>query len=205
MNPADWGAEIPFATIPNYNTTSSLDMTYFEANGTGYVIWAQMGAGNAIQRSTLYLAQLAPNDPSRITGDAMVITTPQYAWEMVNYMVNEGPSVLQKDGKIYVSFSASGTGVEYCLGLLTADAGSDLMEPGKLSQNRLSGAHQPECAGGIRPRPQQLYLRRRGQRHLCLPRPQRKHQFRRHPGGLRTPCPDQAGPIGRRTALPSSA
>lgn len=129
MNPADWGAEIPFATIPNYNTTSSLDMTYFEANGTGYVIWAQMGAGNAIQRSTLYLAQLDPNDPSRITGDAMVLTTPQYAWEMVNYMVNEGPSVLQKDGKIYVSFSASGTGVEYCLGLLTADAGSDLMDP----------------------------------------------------------------------------
>lgn len=134
MNPADWGAEIPFDTIPNYNSTSSLDMTYFEVNGTGYVIWAQMGAGNAIQRSTLYMAQLDPNDPSRITGDTITLTTPQYAWEMVNYMVNEGPSVLQKDGKIYVSFSASGTGVEYCMGLLTADADSDLMDPASWSK-----------------------------------------------------------------------
>ena len=134
MNPADWGAEIPFATLPNYNTTSSLDMTCFEVNGTGYVIWAQMGAGNAIQRSTLYMAQLDPNDPSRITGDTIVLTTPQYAWEMVNFMVNEGPSVLQKDGKIYVSFSASGTGTEYCMGLLTADAGSDLMNPASWSK-----------------------------------------------------------------------
>lgn len=134
MNPDDWGAEIPFASIPNYYSTSSLDMTYFEVNGQGYVIWAQMGAGNAIQRSTLYLAKLDPNDPSRITGDTMILTTPQYAWEMVNFMVNEGPSVLQKDGKIYVSFSASGTGVEYCMGLVTANADSDLMDPASWSK-----------------------------------------------------------------------
>ena len=134
MNPDDWGAEIPFATIPNYYTTSSLDMTYFEVDGVGYVIWAQMGAGNAIQRSTLYMAQLDPSDPSRITGNTIVLTTPQYAWEMVNYMVNEGPSVLQRDGKIYVSFSASGTGTEYSMGLLTADADSDLMDPASWSK-----------------------------------------------------------------------
>ncbi len=134
MNPADWGEEIPFATIPNYSSTSTLDMTYFEVDGTGYVIWAQMGAGNEIQRSSLYMAQLDPNDPSRITGETILLSTPQYAWEMVNYMVNEGPSVLQQDGKIYVFFSASGTGVEYCIGMLTADADSDLMDPSSWSK-----------------------------------------------------------------------
>jgi GH43 family beta-xylosidase len=47
----------------------------------------------------------------------------------VRYWVNEGPSFLRHGGKIFISYSAAGTGAEYCLGLLTADANADLLDP----------------------------------------------------------------------------
>jgi GH43 family beta-xylosidase len=43
--------------------------------------------------------------------------------------VNEGPEVLQKNGRIFITYSASGIGSEYCLGMLTAEASADLLDP----------------------------------------------------------------------------
>ena len=47
----------------------------------------------------------------------------------MTYFVNEGAAVLQHDGKIFVAFSAAATGPEYCMGLMSADATDDLMDP----------------------------------------------------------------------------
>lgn len=101
-----------------------LDMTYFENAGTGYVIWAYKRNGD----SALAIAPVDMTSPWKLAGEPMILSVPEYDWERVVYNVNEGPSVLKKDGKIYVSYSASGTGDEYCMGLLTADAGADLMK-----------------------------------------------------------------------------
>lgn len=57
----------------------------------------------------------------------MLLTKPEYDWEKVRYAVNEGPAVLQHDRKIFVCFSASGTGPEYCVGILEADITSNLL------------------------------------------------------------------------------
>ena len=46
----------------------------------------------------------------------------------MNNRVNEGAAVLKTDKKIYVFFSASGTGSEYCVGRLQADINSNLMD-----------------------------------------------------------------------------
>ena len=44
--------------------------------------------------------------------------------------VNEGPATPKKGNKLFVAYSASGCWTPYyCLGLLTADAGSDLLDP----------------------------------------------------------------------------
>ena len=59
----------------------------------------------------------------------VLLTTPDYDWERHGFWVNEGPAVIQKDGKIYLTYSASDTGIYYCMGMLTADAGSDLLDP----------------------------------------------------------------------------
>lgn len=100
----------------------SLDMTYFECNGKNYVAWAQNG-GN----SNVYLATVNPDEPWKTTCPAMLLTKPEYEWERVRIPVNEGPSVMIHEGRIYLAFSASATGPEYCIGLMYADEKADLM------------------------------------------------------------------------------
>jgi len=104
-------------------TGFSLDMTYFEVDGRGYVIWAQT-SGN----SNLYIASVDPNQPWILTSKPMLLTQPEYYWEEVLIPVNEGPAVLIHDGKVFVTFSASATGPEYCVGLIYADATADLLD-----------------------------------------------------------------------------
>jgi GH43 family beta-xylosidase len=57
-----------------------------------------------------------------------MLTKPEYDWELVNNRVNEGAAVLKTDRKVYVFFSASGTGSEYCVGRMEADINADLMD-----------------------------------------------------------------------------
>ena len=58
----------------------------------------------------------------------MLLTEPEYDWEKIRYCVNEGPAVLKHDDKLYVCFSASGTGPEYCIGVLEAKEDADLLD-----------------------------------------------------------------------------
>lgn len=104
----------------------SLDMTYFEVKGKSYVIWAQH---NEEKNSCLYIGQVNPLEPWKLISMPMLLTKPEYDWENVRYAVNEGPSVLQRDGKIFVCFSASGTGPEYCVGALESDCTNNLLLP----------------------------------------------------------------------------
>lgn len=103
-----------------------LDMTYFEdeANGEPYVIWASKGYGN----SRLYLAQVDKEQPWILNSEIIELTRPEFGWENVRYEVNEGPTVLQNNGKIFMCFSASGTGSEYAIGMMTAEQGADLLD-----------------------------------------------------------------------------
>ncbi len=101
----------------------SLDMTHFKCNGQHYVSWAQNG-GN----SNVYLATIDPEKPWKTTCPAMLLTKPEYDWERVKIPVNEGPAAMIHDGKIYLAFSASATGPEYCIGLMYADEKADLMD-----------------------------------------------------------------------------
>lgn len=126
MNPESWTVQKMAAKSGGtfqFNEFS-LDMTEFESNGQHYVIWADKTNGN----SELFLAAIDPQKPWELTSEPMVLTAPEYAWENVRYRVNEGPSVLKRDGKIFVCFSAAGTGSEYCIGLMTAEEGADLLK-----------------------------------------------------------------------------
>lgn len=101
----------------------SLDMTYFEHKGEHYVIWAQI-----IGDSSLFLGKINPNEPWRLISRPMLLTKPEYPWEKVVHKVNEGASVLKTKDRIYVYFSASGTGSEYCMGRVYANSDSDLLD-----------------------------------------------------------------------------
>ncbi len=129
MNPDSWGEpELVKTTAEDKNSymdAMSLDMTYFEAGGSHYLAWADITRRN----SSIAIAKIDPADPTQLISRCAVISGPEYTWELVNNRVDEGPAVLQRDGKVYLAFSASGTGSEYCVGLLTGDADSDLTDP----------------------------------------------------------------------------
>lgn len=117
------------AVQPSENDTLSfrcfsLDMTYFSHNGRHYLIWAQIEGD-----SSLFMAETTEECPWRLISPPILLTKPEYDWEKVVYRVNEGAAILKTDKKVYVFFSASGTGAEYCIGRLEADNGSNLMNP----------------------------------------------------------------------------
>lgn len=133
-NPDSWGEPVRVKTKAGDSTglnAMSLDMTYFEAGGKHYLVWADFTRNTANPNgvSSLYIAQINPENPTQLITNCSVIAVPEYSWEVVRYVVNEGPAVIQKDGKVYLAFSASGTGSEYCVGLLTGNAKDDLTDP----------------------------------------------------------------------------
>lgn len=100
----------------------SLDATTFEHKGKRYMIWAQnIGDGN----SSLLMSEM--KSPLELMGPEIRITKPDFEWETRKYKVNEGPAVLKRNGKIFVTYSASATNHNYCMGLLWADENADLM------------------------------------------------------------------------------
>lgn len=111
----------------------SLDATVFETNGDWYYIWAEkVGVGRQI--SNLYIAKM--KNGYTLDTVQVLLTTPDYDWERKGFWVNEGPAVIQRNGKIFVTYSASDTGVRYCMGMLTADADSDLLDPRSWKKER---------------------------------------------------------------------
>lgn len=104
----------------------SLDATVFEDNGRFFYVWAEkVGVGRQI--SNLYIAEM--ESPCKLKTVQVLLTTPDYDWERVGFWVNEGPGVLRRGNKIYLTYSASETGIDYCVGMLTAESGSDLLDP----------------------------------------------------------------------------
>lgn len=104
----------------------SLDATVFENKGEYFYVWAEkVSVGQQI--SNLYIAKL--ETPYRLESAQVLLTTPDYEWERKGFWVNEGPFVLKRDGKIYLTYSASETGVCYCVGMLTAREDADLLDP----------------------------------------------------------------------------
>ena len=105
-------------------TDFSLDATTFEHRGSRYLVWAQKGE-EAHAPSNLYIAEMS--NPWTIKGKQVLLTTPEYPWEKIGYWVNEGAAVIKRNGKIFITFSASATDENYCMGLLTASEDSDLL------------------------------------------------------------------------------
>lgn len=104
----------------------SLDGTVFENKGKHYYIWAEkVSVGRQI--SNLYIGEM--ESPYQLKTAQVLLTTPDYDWERVGFWVNEGPSVIKRNGRIFVTYSASETGIAYCIGMLTADENADLLDP----------------------------------------------------------------------------
>lgn len=102
----------------------SLDATIFEHRGERYYVWTQTEDG--VKGTNLYIARMISPvaiDKTRITR----ISQPQHDWETRGHWVNEAPAVLVRNGRVWMTYSASATDANYCLGLLVADENADLL------------------------------------------------------------------------------
>ena len=81
----------------------SLDMTVFENMGQWYCVWAEkVSVGKKI--SNLYIARM--DSPTSLATEQVLLTSPDYDWERVDFWVNEGPAVVHQNisdlfGKCY--------------------------------------------------------------------------------------------------------
>lgn len=103
----------------------TLDATTFACDGIRYLVWTQSVPDE--KGTNIYIAEM--NSPISISGTQVELTRPEYQWERVGHWVNEAPAVLVKNGRVFMTYSASATGSEYCMGLLTAELGTDLLDP----------------------------------------------------------------------------
>jgi GH43 family beta-xylosidase len=105
--------------------TFALDSTSFVHRGTRYLCWAQREPGIETN-SNLYLAPLAT--PLALARAPVRLSVPTLDWEIRGFKVNEAPALLEHDGRLFLTYSASATDERYCLGMLTARADADIMQ-----------------------------------------------------------------------------
>lgn len=112
--------------------TFNLDSTVFDHKGHRYLVWAQHEPG-INTNSNLYIAPMA--SATKLAAPPTRLSVPELPWEIIGYKVNEGPAVLIRHGRVFLTYSASATDEHYCLGMLTADENADLMDPASWSKS----------------------------------------------------------------------
>ena len=111
----------------------SLDATVFENKGRWYCIWAEkVGVGKQI--SNLYIAEMENGYTLKTV--QVLLTTPDYDWERHGFWVNEGPGIIKHNGKMFMTCSASETGIQYCVGMLSVDEDADILDPKSWTKER---------------------------------------------------------------------
>lgn len=101
---------------PQITSTQSIDGTILTLHdGTRYFVWS--GAPAGVNPQHLYISKMS--NPWTLVGETVEISRPEYEWEKSAAWVNEGPTVLKKNEKIHLVYSASACFGEYCYGLLT--------------------------------------------------------------------------------------
>lgn len=124
QNPQD-----PFVLVGKIADPSdrwAIDGTVLTVGGKRYCIWSGW-EGTENVRQNLYIAPMS--NPWTISGERVLLSESESEWEKVGTpLVNEGPEVLQRGGRTFVIYSASGSWTDsYCLGQLEL-VGSDPLD-----------------------------------------------------------------------------
>lgn len=114
----------------------SLDMTYFCVDGVHYVMWSgrkvfpACGEGDPVcEPADVLIATVDPDEPWQLTTNPVRICHPSYGWDRLHQEVDEGPFLLRHGDDLFVTISGASTGFAelYCLGLLHAKRGANLL------------------------------------------------------------------------------
>ncbi|UQS83105.1 glycoside hydrolase family 43 protein [Bombilactobacillus thymidiniphilus] len=122
MQEADWQER---GQIKTPLDTFALDATCFEHAGELYYVWAQKDPqikGN----SNLYIAQMS--NPWTLKTKPVMLSKPELSWETRIFWVNEGPAVIHHGDKFFLTYSASATDENYCMGMLQISDQANLLD-----------------------------------------------------------------------------
>jgi GH43 family beta-xylosidase len=114
----------------------AIDGTHFEHNGQQYFLWAGW-EGDENVKQNIYIAKMS--DPLTVVGERVMLSQPELSWELNGGTptINEAPQFITHGDKVFIIYSASGCWTDdYALGMLTADATSDLMAAGSWSKSQ---------------------------------------------------------------------
>jgi GH43 family beta-xylosidase len=102
----------------------AIDGTVAEIGGEKYFVWSGW-EGTTDGKQDIYIAHMS--NPWTIDGSRVKLSSPEYDWERVGSpLINEGPQILQKDGRVFIIYSASVSWLNaYCLGMLSLRPGGD--------------------------------------------------------------------------------
>lgn len=107
----------------------TLDMTVWEVDGEYYTAWSQRQFSPVDLGAWVYIAKLNPDEPWKLASEPVLLSMPEYSWANNHTFVDEGPFALIRDNKIFLTFSSALVDSTYCVGLLTAEVGTDLLDP----------------------------------------------------------------------------
>lgn len=110
----------------------SLDASYFEYQKKKYFVWAQMELPE-IGNSNIYIAEMI--DYKTLKLPAVCLSKPELQWECIKYKVNEGPAAIIKGDSLHITYSASATDHNYCLGLLSLKLGENPLDSNKWAKS----------------------------------------------------------------------
>jgi len=134
IDPHSW--EEPIRVIrangePLVSQGITLDMTYFEANDTSYVMWSYRIWNPEDSGSMLMIATVDRSKPWQLTSEPVLISRPLFGWEnMEGTINNEGPYAIVRDQQVYIAYSGgSAAGYSYTVGWLTGRTEDDLLDP----------------------------------------------------------------------------
>ncbi|NQX66961.1 family 43 glycosylhydrolase [Paenibacillus alba] len=124
MNDA-WGAPVKVAMN---NESFDLDATVFEHNNEMYMAYAYKYAAGSVN-SSIRIAKMT--SPTTLDSNQVTISSPEFTWEQRKDNVEEAPSVMKKNGKIFMTFSVGSTDSTYAIGLLSAvdSPNTNLLDP----------------------------------------------------------------------------
>lgn len=124
-NPLD-GQWIEKGQLKTAFESFSLDATTFEHRGQRYLVWTQRPLEPKDAGTDIYIARM--RNPWTIELPQTSISSPTADWETRGHKVNEAPAVLIRNDRVFITFSASATDANYCIGLLTADENANLLD-----------------------------------------------------------------------------
>jgi len=103
----------------------AIDGTVLQSSGQMYFVWSGWRGANDGFPQVTFIAPMS--NPWTISGERHDIASPDRSWEMVAAPLLEGHSVLYRNGKIHIVYSASGSWTDdYTLGRITYSGGDIL-------------------------------------------------------------------------------